>query len=177
MAIPTILQPCHGPKEMKEFNSIGAFAEHILKTAIAEEVAIRVGLSKSIEAVKKEAKSEFGTYQEAAGPFAAWADLAESTKEDRVRKGYSEDEPLLRTGEIRDSIETTVSSTSLEAQCGSDSDILLYQELGTQHTPPRSTLGIAMAKKLPMIKEILGASVVTGLVGEDVFQRFLPIEE
>lgn len=160
---------------MKEFSSIGAFADHILKTAMAEEIAIREGLSKSIELVKAEAKSEFGTYQEAAGPFAGWAELAESTKEDRVRKGYSEDEPLLRTGEIRDSVESTVSATSLEAQCGSDSDILLYQELGTQHIPPRSTLGIAMAKKLPEIKRMLGASVVTGLVGEDVFERFLAI--
>lgn len=162
---------------MKTFGSITEFVNHIPKIAAAEELAIRRGLSKCIEVVAREARSEFGTYQDQTGPFIAWPELADSTKADRERKGYSEDEPLLRTGETRDSIGTAISTGGLEAQAGSNSDVLLYQELGTVHMPPRSTLGIAMAKKLPEIKKILGASLVAGLVGEQVFKRFLPIEE
>jgi len=162
---------------MKEFNSLGAFAEHILKVALAEEIALRKGLSKAAKLVEKEAKSEIGTYQGAVGDFAAWADLAESTKEDRVRKGFSEDDPLLRSGELRDSIGMTMSTTGLEAQIGSDLDIAVYQELGTEHIPPRSFLGGAMARKLPQIKTILGASVLAGLVGEEVHLGVLPIED
>lgn len=162
---------------MKEFNSLGAFAEHILKAAVAEEIAIRAGLSKAAKLVEKEAKAEIGTYQEAIGDFAAWAELAESTKEDRLRKGFTENDPLLRTGELRDSIGMTMSTAGLEAQVGSDLDIAVWQELGTQHMPPRSFLGGAMARKLPEIKSILGASVLAGLVGKEVYLGVMPIGE
>ncbi|WP_020472360.1 hypothetical protein [Zavarzinella formosa] len=162
---------------MKTFGNITSFVEHLAAVAVAEEISIRKGLSQSIEIVAKEAKREFGTYQEQIGPFVAWAELAEPTRADRVRKGYSEDNPLLRSGETRDSIGTVISADGLEAQAGSNSDVLLYQELGTAHVPPRSTLGGAMARKLPQIREILGASLVAGLAGEQVFNRFLEIGE
>ena len=162
---------------MTEFASLGAFAEHVLKAAIAEEVALREGLSRCARAVEKEAKAEVGTYQDAAGPFAGWAGLADSTKEDRVRRGFTEDDPGLRTGEMRDGIGTAMSATGLEATIGSDDDHLVYFELGTAKQPPRSVLGIAMARKLPEIQAVLGASALAGLVGRDVVNRVLPIEE
>lgn len=114
--------------------------------------------------------------QDHVGPFIAWPELAESTKADRVRKGYSEDEPGLRSGEMRDSIGRVLSTDGLEAQVGSNDDHMVYFELGTSKQPPRSVLGGAMAEKLPEVKEILGTALVAGLVGEQVFNRIMVIE-
>ena len=160
---------------MKQFGNLGAFAEHLLKAALAEEIAIREGLSKAAKVVEKEAKAEIGDYQGQDGPFVAWADLADATKADRVRQGFPEDEPLLRTGDLRDSIGTAMSPDGLEAQIGSNSDIAVYQELGTATIPPRSFLGGAMARKTDEVLAIVGASTATALVGDQVVNRALPI--
>lgn len=131
-------------------------------------------LEKAAKVVKKRAKAKLGEYQEAAGPFVGWAELAESTKADRVAQGFPEDEPLLRTGAMRDSIEHTVADG--EAQVGSNSDIAVYQELGTERTPPRSFLGGAAAESVDTIIGIVGDLAVTALVGKGVHGGKMLIE-
>lgn len=162
---------------MKEFHSLAAFSEHLIKIAAAEELIVRKAVSHCAKLVEKEAKSEIGSYQVQAGPFVAWADLAEATKADRVRQGYTEDDPLLRTGDLRDTIGTAISTDGLEAQIGSNSDIAVYQELGTDHIPPRSFLGGAMVRMLPEINKTLGESLMAALMGEKVLGGAIPIEE
>jgi hypothetical protein len=162
---------------MKEFHSLAAFGEHLAEIAVLEEVFIKKAVSHCAKLVEKEAKAEIGTYQEQAGPFIAWPELAESTKSDRVNQGYPEDEPLLRTGEMRDSIGTTISTDGMEAQIGSNDDKAVWQELGTEHIPPRSFLGGAMVRKLPEIKETLGRAVYSALIGEKVHNGALLIED
>lgn len=173
---------------MKEFSDMASFAEHLLKIAAAEELAIKRAVSHCAHIVEKEAKAEIGHYQEQAGPFIAWQELSENTLHGgyangihypgKIELGYAtEDEhnPLLREGEMRDSIGTTISADGMEAQIGSNSDIALWQELGTEHIPPRSFLGGAMARKTDEILKILGEEVVTALVGEEVVGGALPI--
>ena len=161
---------------MKEFHSLLAFSEHLVKVAAAEELLVKRAVSHCAKLVEREAKAEIGAYQNQAGPFAGWAELTDSTKADRIAKGFPEDEPLLRTGEMRDSIGTTISTDGLEAQIGSNSDIAVYQELGTDKIPPRSFLGGAMARELPEIKAILGRSVYAALIGDKVFETRLKID-
>jgi phage gpG-like protein len=132
-------------------------------------------LEESAELVEKRAKAKIGHYQDQEGPFIAWPELAESTKSDRARQGYPEDEPLLRSGEMRDSIEHTVGKD--EAQIGSNNDKAVWQELGTEHIPPRSFLGGAMAELVPDIISLSGRKFVAALVGQDVFQGRLPITD
>jgi hypothetical protein len=125
-------------------------------------------LERAARLVEKEAKAEIGDYQGAAGPFAAWAPLAERTIEDRVRKGFTPDDPLLRTGTLRDSIGHSVEVHGIasgHAVVGSDSDIAVWQELGTVNMPARSFLGGAAVRKTPQVIHIIGAGVVQGLVG------------
>jgi hypothetical protein len=74
-----------------------AFAENI-------KIAKQVTLAEIAIMVRDEAKAALGTYKY------RWPHLAESTQEDRVRKGFSEDEPGLRTGEMRESIEAKIAS-------------------------------------------------------------------
>ncbi|MGA8120389.1 hypothetical protein [Rouxiella badensis] len=108
--------------------------------------------------VEKEAKEEIGHYQQAVGPFEAWAPLAESTQEDRVRRGFSADEPELRTGELRDSIKSEASGLSSIA--GSTSEVMLWQENGTAKMPPRAIIGTAYIRKLEFLEEELGRCVM-----------------
>lgn len=156
---------------MNEFHSLGEFAEHILHTMVKEVERQSHALEKAAVLIEKEAKSLIGEYQSEAGPFMAWAPLADSTLEEKARLGYtgqvSQDDPLLRTGEMRDSIKHKVIGTS-EAHVGSDSDIAVFQELGTDKIPPRSFLGTAAVHKEKEVAEIIGESVVMALIGKGV---------
>ncbi len=147
------------------FDSPLAFALHLAERAAAVEVAIHEGLDLAAAVVEREAKDQIGSYQDATGPFPAWQELAASTKADRVRQGYPENEPLLREGDLRDSIAHEVSG--LEAVIGSESDIASYQELGTTTIPPRPFLGPAALKSKERIGKILGLAVAEALMYGD----------
>jgi hypothetical protein len=114
--------------------------------------------------IEKTAKSEIGVYQESVGPFPAWAPLADSTEEEKARLGYPTDAPLLRTGDMRESI--THERDGLEGVVGSDSDILVYQELGTEKIPPRPVMGPAAFTNKKHIERIIGHAAVSGLLGD-----------
>lgn len=158
---------------MNEF-SLSGFAAHLAEVLIEAEHAAHEGLEEAARVVEAEAKAEVGVYQDQAGPFAAWAELADSTKNDRVRSGFSENDPLLRSGELRDSIEHTVIGKT--AYIGSDSPIAEYQELGTSRIPPRSFLGGALFRKGDEVAQIIGSRFVGALVGQEVHEGRLPIE-
>jgi hypothetical protein len=125
------------------FTSFLAFrgALHDLQTRI--HPAAMAGMRAAAGVVLHEAQQEIGTYQSAAGPFPAWAQLAPSTVRERVALGFTPDEPLLRSGELRDSYE--VDSQGDTVGVGSSLDRALYLEAGepTRNVPPRSVLGRA----------------------------------
>lgn len=155
---------------MREFSSLGEFGVYLLEAAAKEAVALELGLKKAAEHVEKVAKAEFGEYQNAVGSFPAWAELADATKADRVAKGFGENDPLLRTGELRDSIDHRVAG--LGAEIGSDDDVMVYQELGTEKMPPRPVLGPAAIRSEKAIQRILGEAAVLGILG----MKHLPVE-
>ena len=127
------------------------------------EDTLAVTMEASAELVKGNAKAKIGHYQEAAGPFSKWAELADATKADRVSRGYPENEPLLRTGELRDSIKSEASAAGFVV--GSDSDIALYQELGTSTIPPRPFLGPALFESAPAVVKALGSAIELTIAG------------
>lgn len=112
--------------------------------------------------VEAEAKSLIGEYQGAAGPFGAWADLADSTLADKAAKGFGVPDPLLRTGEMRDSIEHTVRGRS--GHVGSDNDKAVWQTFGTSRIPPRDFLGHAAVHKEKQILSLTGRHVYGALI-------------
>lgn len=158
----------------RHFGSLTHFALHLAHVAAGQHEIERNALEQCAKLVKKRAKAKLGDYQDAAGPFAGWAELADATKSDRERQGYSPDDPLLRTGGLRNSIEHTVKDSA--AHVGSNSDIAVYQELGTKNMPPRSFLGGAMAESLKDVREIIGQEAVAALVGDQVFNKRMRIE-
>lgn len=149
---------------MREF-TITEFATFMGEVALVMPMAEREALRKAGEIVEAEAKAEIGNYQGSAPPFAAWAPLAESTQNERVRQGFTPDDPLLRTGEMRESVGLVVEGH--EAHVGSNSDIAVYQELGTSKgITPRSFLGGAAVRKSKEVSEIIGREIFGVLTGE-----------
>lgn len=109
------------------------------------------------EIVEKEAKRVIGTYDY------GWPQLAESTQEQRGYLGYPTNEPLLRSGDLRDSISHEVVEEEHACYVGSDSPIAVYQELGTSRIPPRSFLGGAARAKEHEVHEEISHSLHLGL--------------
>lgn len=120
---------------------------HIAHTLPA---ARRRALDHAGQIVEDKAKALIGTYD--ADP--RWPELADATKEDRARQGFSDNEPLLRTGEMRDSIHHTVIGNT--GHIGSDNDKAVWQELGTKSIPPRSFLKSAVISEAPAIEHAIG---------------------
>lgn len=137
---------------MPEYSLLG-FAAKLTAITVALETGRHHALEEAAKLVETEAKRVIGTYDY------GWPELADATKEDRNRKGYADNEPLLRDGALRDSIEHKVVSRE-EAQIGSDSDVAVAQELGTATIPPRSFLAGAAAHKEKEVVEILGHHTV-----------------
>jgi phage gpG-like protein len=146
--------------------SLGDFGRMLSKASEELDHHLHEALEHCAEHVETEAKGRIGHYNGPSGPFPAWAPLAESTVVDRASKGHPADQPLLRTGEMRESIHREVSEN--EAVIGSDSEIALAQEAGTDKIPPRSFLGAAGAASLPMISATFGMAIVTAVRGAKV---------
>lgn len=154
---------------MKTFTSLRQFGIHLDKLILTQASALSAGLEVIAKKIEKDAKDEIGHLQPAVGNFNAWAELAPRTKSEKELLGYKfndEYNPLLRTGEMRDSISHRVSGIS--ATIGSTSDIMVYQELGTWVIPPRPVLGPAAYKNTEFINKVIGKVTVMGLLGYEL---------
>jgi len=138
-------------------HSLSQFATDLMKIVVGTDLFQREVMEKACVIVETEAKRVIGTYDY------DWAPLAESTREQRVKLGFSEDEPLLRTGALRDSIEHRVETEHIGLEVvglvGTDNEIAKYQELGTRTIPPRSFLGEAAMHKEEEIHELFGSAM------------------
>lgn len=172
--------------------TLSGFAARLTEMAIEVHEESRKGLEAAAVIVETEAKAELGTYQGPAPPFAGWAELADSTKDERIRQGFPENDPLLRDGLLRDNIAHVVEMNGFsgtayvgvpdkEVQHTYQSkpvnigEVAEAQELGTPHIPPRTFLGGALVRKEQEVAEEIGTRVVKALVGREVFGGRLPI--
>lgn len=148
-------------KTLKTFGELArAFGKSVERMPETFEFASEIGA----KLVQKAAKHKIGEYQDAVGPFPEWEELADSTEMQKARAGYPVDSPLLRTGEMRDSISYHASPAGFEV--GSPSEIAVYQEFGTATIPPRPFLGPALFENAPAVVEALGKSIEANLAGK-----------
>lgn len=119
-------------KSFKEFNDFVKMRMDF--TSNERKEVVHEALTETAIFLQKKVKEKFGEYQ------SGWEELTAATQEDRVRKGYSPNDPLLRSGELRDSVERNVSNTS--ASVGTNNPIMIYQEKGTTRTGWSGAKGI-----------------------------------
>jgi hypothetical protein len=95
-----------------------------------------------------------------------WQALAPSTIAEKEALGYtgqvSATDPLLRTGEMRDSIKVEVEG--LEMAVGSHDKVAADQEIGTSRIPPRPFLALAAMRSIDYAAEVLGETAVALLM-------------
>jgi hypothetical protein len=115
-----------------------------------------------MKVLEAEAKGYIGEYQ------AGWKPLAASTVEEKTRLGYAPpDNPLLREGIMRDSIEHASAPAyyGADGAIGSNDPVALWQEMGTSRgIPPRSFLGLAMSRSEEPATPLFGEFAVSLLV-------------
>ena len=151
---------------MKEFKNLGEAIAHLRKLQPRLEKAVETSVRKGAGVLLKEVQEEVGEYQRTdTGPAPPMAELADATKEDRLKKGYTENDPgdrdktMLRSYGVR--------ADGGHAQVGSDDDHAVEFELGraartpgtNDDQPPRMVLTIAAHRKAPEVAAIVGEAV------------------
>jgi HK97 gp10 family phage protein len=132
---------------------LGEFALHLKVIEREMHEANRLIVRRACQMVAAEAKRVLGTdgYN--------WAPLSEHTK--KTQPGM-----LLETGAMRASIEWSTSHDGLEGHVGSNSDIAVYQEMGTSRIPPRPFLAGALHQKAPEIVKMAGRAAHAVVAGK-----------
>lgn len=155
---------------MREFKSLREFITHLetMPAVVEEQVFKSVALG--AEMIRLKAWEEIGHYQVSMGEFEEWPALRDSTRADRVRRGYEPDEPLLRSGALRASIQ--VKALGYEATIGSNDPKAVWQEQGTETggwggggIPARSFLGTASFQMSHIVAEMVGSRVAWVMSG------------
>jgi len=148
---------------MTEFKSFAAFAAHLERLAVSGPEVTHHIVDKSAEEIQKTAQGIIVEYQPEIGPYPAWEELADRTKQERARLGYSENDPGYRTGEMQKSVQRTVEKN--EAAVGSDDPHLVWFDLGTPNQPPRPIIGPAAIHSRERVGMIIGKTMFAWLAG------------
>jgi hypothetical protein len=128
------------------FSSFAEMADHAKAIDWAMTRGAQAGIQNTVIALHHLTRAKFGVYQVGHGPFQTWPELSEFTKFRRGQLGFSENEPLLRTGALRDSYRWA--AEGMKGGVGSDSIYAETQEIGDpfRNIPARSTLGLAFSE-------------------------------
>ena len=157
---------------MRSITFAGLMEKMVAMPAAVEAVALP-SIAKAATRVQKTAQEKFGTYQPGYGPFEAWAALATSTVQQKIKAGSAGDDPLIGhyvekrksvyPVPLRQSINIEVSG--LSAQIGTNDPLGSWQELGTARgIPPRPFLRPALWQNEDAIKEDMKAALGAGLM-------------
>lgn len=137
---------------------LAAFIELLPSLEKQAREAIQRELVAIAPQIVETAQNKIGAYQD------GWAPLAQSTINERTHLGYSPDEPLLRTGDLRNSYEAIVSENHIVV--GNYDPKAEYVEIGTATIPPRPVTLPAVYESLEQLQKSLGAAVVASLSDE-----------
>lgn len=145
-----------------EFASPQGFARYLAEVRVALIEAEHEGLKKGAEILVAEIKAEMGHYQGAVNGLPAWQELADRTKEERQKAGFTENEPLRRSGGLADSVTYTIDGHT--ASVGSPDPIMKWQEEGTPDArfpiPPRPVIGGSLFRR---VDDIVKAMVMPSI--------------
>lgn len=151
---------------MTNFKSLGDFADHLKKIQVRN---LPLAFNSMLTMVGEESQTiaqdtVIGRTSplDAVPPYRGWAPLADSTIEQKDKKGLGlNGNPasiLYATGEMRDSIQFKVTKGTKTMTMGSNLEYAAVQELGSSRVPPRPFLGpsiiMASDKLYPRFEKI-----------------------
>lgn len=148
---------------MREFGSVLEFAEHLIKLEAGLKVIEHKALGAALTILEKDMRGQIGEYQDAVGPYPAWAALADSTEAEKEAMGYPLNAPLERKGDLLRSF--THDQHGDEGIVGSTDPVMEYHEFGTDRMPPRPVVGPALERSREPIEHLLGHALVEAIVG------------
>ncbi len=139
--------------------SLAEWIDHLKRAELALKFETETEVGACMASAAKKAKNFIGEQQP------GWADLAEATVAEKVALGYPAPAPLLREGDLRDSIEHEVETrgTEIVGLVYSDDEVAEYQEYGTSRIPPRPFIVPALVQTEPEIEKALGELAVRAL--------------
>jgi len=93
------------------------------------------------------------------GDVSKLAPLAEATQTERARLGYSENDPLLRSGELRNSLELAMRDGGFVV--GTNDERMVWLEYGyaPHNLPPRPAIGIGIQEITPVVQRVMYLTV------------------
>ncbi len=139
-------------------DSFAELASRIEAGVAKFHAALPVALAEAGEIVKLNAQARLGHYQ------AGWPELTAETQAERARQGYTANDPLLRTGALRDAIAVRVAGN--EAAIGVSGDMAVIagaHEFGTGHVPPRPFLRPALEETIEATGVTIARAFITAL--------------
>lgn len=151
---------------LREFESPIHFAEHLLRLQVGMRVIVDKAFDTALAILEKDMRDQIGEYQDAVGPYNAWAPLAESTEADKAAQGFPLNAPLLRTGELRESFAHEREGD--EGIVGATDPVMEYQEFGTATIPPRPVVGPALERNRDVVERLLGRALVDAILGGQI---------
>lgn len=128
---------------LTEFNTM--FKSSMAKKSFSKKVTLDA-VGKLIE---DEAVSLLGHTQ------TEWPPLAETTEDIKLREGYALDAPLVRTGNLKYSIDHDVVFGGNEVIVGTPLPYAVDQEFGTNHIPARSFLWLAFFRQEFLVFDLI----------------------
>ncbi len=139
--------------------SLADWIAHLKRAELSLKFELETEVGACMASAAKKAKSFIGNQQD------GWADLAASTIEEKSALGYPVPAPLLREGELRDSIDHEVETRGPEiiGLVYSDDEIAEYQEYGTSRIPPRPFIVPALVQTEPEIEKALSETLMRAL--------------
>jgi hypothetical protein len=162
---------------MREYTTFAGFARHLDRLAgMGNEVSESIA-EQSANLIRDDAKAKLGTYQPATGGFNAWAPLSLERQTERVLDGFTANEPLLASGQLRDAIEASLQPGGAAVgvphgphiepggRIEDVGQIALEMETGSGGAPPRPFLGPAAFEAKPRVGKLAGRALVAWLVG------------
>ncbi len=102
------------------------------------------------------------------------APLAEVTQDERVQAGYSANDPLLRSGELRNSLELAMRDGGFVVGTNDERMVWLEYGVASHNLPPRPAIGIGIAEITPVLQRVMWLTVQALARGDVVpLVRFL----
>lgn len=160
---------------MRTFASITQFVEFLGTRVEAVRSGQFHGMHEAADMLVHTAQGMIGEYQGAVGDFPEWKELAQTTLyggvdehgrrfPGKVELGYAPpDNPLLRTGQMRGSIEKHVEEHTIVI--GTHDPVAHYQEFGTDKIPARSFIGRAMFVECHRATHIIFGHIIAAMTG------------